>query len=478
MSRSMALAGYILVPGSHFAGMWRHPFSEVNFCDPQLYEDVARTLERGGFDLAFIPESLSVPTGPGNDYQTFLRHGAVGAVRHDPALLACVMAGATRSLGFTVTLSTTYMEPYHIARTLSTLDHFSKGRVSWNIVTSAGPSNGHNFGHYPKFEFESVYRRADETLEVCMDLWRSWEADALVCDKQSGIYADTENIAPIEHEGEFFKVRGPLSLPTRPEGPPVLMSVGVSPRGRDFSARWADVVFAIQNDAAGMAELRNDVRRRAAEKGRDPEKVRLMAAVQPILGETDAIAKARAEHYDELIHPELAKAFLSGMLGIDLKSYPSNTPIDEVLAALDRGKNGNAAVDAGATRPWLDRIRAECPDRCWTIGEIATRMARSTSTPRLIGTAAHVADQLEEFFVSEACDGFVITPTHFPGSFDEFCRSVVPELRARGLVRDAAEDGVDLRTRLGLEQAGDAEPVSDLSTLAAEMKTRVLRRVG
>jgi alkanesulfonate monooxygenase SsuD/methylene tetrahydromethanopterin reductase-like flavin-dependent oxidoreductase (luciferase family) len=255
------------------------------------------------------------------------------------------------------------------------------------------------------------------------------------------------------------------------------MSVGVSPRGRDFSARWADVVFAIQNDAAGMAELRNDVRRRAAENGRNPEKVRLLAAVQPILGESDAIAKARAEYYDELIHPELAKAFLAGMLGIDLKGYPSNTPIDEVLAAIDRGKSGKAAVDAGAARPWLDRIRADCPERCWTVGEIATRMARSTSTPRLIGTAEHVADQLEEFFVSEACDGFVVTPTHFPGSFDEFCRSVVPELRARGLVRDAAEEGVDLRTRFGLQGAGDAEPASELPTLAAEMKTP-LRRVG
>ncbi len=449
-NRQMFLAGYILVPGSHYAGMWRHPYSETDFCDPDLFKDTAVTLERGGFDLAFIPESLSVTTGLNDDYETFLKHGAVGAIRHDPNLLVSLMASVTRTLGFTVTLSTTYMEPYHLARTLSTLDHFSRGRISWNVVTSAGPSNGHNFGHFPKLVSPEAYDRAEETLEVCRQLWRSWEPDALIADKAAGLYADTGKIRPIDHRGTRFTLRGPLSLPAGPDGEPILMSVGVSQRGRDFSAKWVDVVFAIQADAEGMSELRSDVRRRAAELGRDPEKLFLLTAVQPIIGETEAIAKARAEYLDELIHPDVAIAFLSGMLGIDATGCDPDTPIEEVLELAAGKSSGKAAVDGGAAFPWLDRIREEDRNRSWSLKEIAVRMARSTSTPRLVGTPEQVADQLEAYFLAGACDGFVITPTHFPGSFDEFSRSVVPILRKRGHVRGATQEPLTLRQRLGL----------------------------
>ncbi|WP_019400782.1 MULTISPECIES: NtaA/DmoA family FMN-dependent monooxygenase [unclassified Chelatococcus] len=445
MRRWMTLAGYILVPGSHFGGMWRHPYSETDFCDRSLYEDVARTLERGGFDLAFVPESLSIATGPGGDYRTFVAHGAVGSIRHDPSHLVAAMAGVTRHLGFTVTLSTTYMEPYHIARIFSTLEHFSGGRMAWNIVTSAGESNAHNFGHFAPLDSPTAYRRADETLTVCSQLWTSWDEDALLRDKDSGRFADPDKVSTIDHAGEFFRLRGPLSLPATPGGGPVLMAAGVSPRGRDFAARWANVMFAIQNEAAGMAELRNDVRRRAEALGRDPASIRLLAAVQPVLGETRAIAAARAAYLDEIIHPEMARAFLAAMLGMDLARFAADTPIEEVIAATPM----RAAVDAGAAVPWLDQVRAEDPDRNWTLGEIALRLARSSSTPRLVGTARDVADALEAFFAAEACDGFVITPTHFPGSFDEFARAVVPELRRRGLVRaDPPPQG--LRARLGL----------------------------
>ena len=450
-SRRMFLAGYILVPGSHYAGMWRHPYSETDFCDPDLFKDTAVTLERGGFDLAFIPESLSVTTGLNDDYETFLKRGAVGAIRHDPSQLVSLMASVTQSLGFTVTLSTTYMEPYHLARTLSTLDHFSRGRMSWNVVTSAGPSNGHNFGHFPKLTSPEAYDRAEETLSICRRLWQSWQADAVVADKTAGIYADPDKIAPINHEGALFQLRGPLSLPAGPAGEPILMSVGVSPRGRDFSAEWVDVIFAIQADADGMAELRNDVRRRAAERGRDPEKVFLLTAVQPVIGETEAIAKARADYLDELIHDDVAIAFLSGMLGLDATGFCPETPIDEVLTTAAGPSAHKAAVDGGAAFPWLERIRQEDTARVWTLRDIAIRMARSTSTPRLVGTPEQVADQLESYFLAEACDGFVITPTHFPGSFDEFSRAVVPILRARGHVGPVATVPQTLRQRLGLQ---------------------------
>ena len=184
--------------------------------------------------------------------------------------------------------------------------------------------------------------------------------------------------------------------------------------------------------------------------GRDPEKIFLLTAVQPVIGETEAIAKARAEYLDELIHPDVAIAFLSGMIGVDATGFDPDTPIDKVLESSGKSPN-KAAVDGGAAFPWLERIREEDRGRLWTLRDIAIRMARSTSTPRLVGTPEQVADQLESYFTSGACDGFVITPTHFPGSFDEFSRSVVPILRQRGHVRSAGHEPLTLRQRLGLQ---------------------------
>ncbi|WP_244622882.1 NtaA/DmoA family FMN-dependent monooxygenase [Microvirga brassicacearum] len=449
MPRHMMLAGYILVPGSHFGGMWRHPYSETDFCDRAVYENVARTLERGCFDVAFVPESLSVPTGPKGDHDALLKYGAVGAVRHDPSHLVAPMIAATRHLGFTITLSTTYMEPYHLARIFGTLDHFSEGRIAWNVVTSAGESNAYNFGHHPVLDHAQLYDRADEVVDVCTRLWTSWDKDAIVRDQASGLYAHPDKIHRLDHEGAYFKVRGPLSLPRGPGAGPVLMVAGVSPRGRDFAARWADVVFAIQSDADGMRELRRDIRARAARFGRADTPIKLLAAVQPIIGETTEIAQARAAYLDRLIHPEMARAFFSAMLGMDLASYDLATPIEEVL----RAEDGRTAVDAGAARPWLQRVVDERPDHTWTLGEVAAKLSQSSSTPRLIGTASEIADQLEQLFVSEACDGFVVTPTHFPGSFEEFTRAVVPELQRRGLMRTKyrhdgfrSEIGVDTRS--------------------------------
>lgn len=450
MRRQMILAGYILVPGSHFGGMWRHPYSETDYCDRGLYENVARTLERGFFDLAFVPESLSVPTDLGGDYTTFVKYGAVGAVRHDPSHLVAPMVAVTRHLGFAVTLSTTFMEPYHLARIFGTLDHFSAGRVAWNIVTSAGESNADNFGHHARLDHDGLYHRAEEVLGICARLWESWTADAVAADKATGLYADPDKVRALDHAGTYFKVRGPLSLPRGPGGGPVLMTAGVSPRGRDFAARWADVIFAIQSDPQGMRELRGDIRARAARLGRSGPSIRLLAAVQPILGETREIAEARAAYLDGLVHPEMARAFFSTMLGIDLASHAPSTPIDVVL----RAAAGPGAVDAGAAWPWLQKILAERPGHAWTVDEVALRLARSASTPRLIGTAAEVADQLEQLFLSEACDGFVVTPTHFPGTFEEFTRAVVPELQRRGLVRTRYRFD-SLRGELGL---GDESP--------------------
>ncbi|SAL35554.1 monooxygenase [Caballeronia cordobensis] len=427
----MLLSAYLLVPGSHFGAMWRHPYSETDFCDRTLYEGVARSLDRYGFDYAFVPESLAVPMSDDGVWQTMTRRGASGAVRHDPALLVSPMIGVTRRLRFTVTLSTTFMEPYHLARMLSTLNHFSNGRMAWNVVTSAGASNAVNFAHLAAFEHGDLYERAEEVLSVCHDLWRSWDEDALVADKRSGIYARDEKIRQIDHKGRYFDVRGPLTLP---QGAlPTLMAAGVSPKGRDFAARWAEVIFAIQNEPAAMRELRDDVRARAERMGRAPHDIRLMAAVQPVIGETREIAEARAAHLDSLVAVDSARSYLTALLGFDLSGVPGDAPLLPLLES----RRKRPAVDAGGMAAWLAKLLDSNPDV--QVDEAAIALSGSTGTPRLVGTASDIADQLQALF-EDCCDGFVITPTHFPGTFEEFGRAVIPELRARGLVAEHHRD--------------------------------------
>ncbi|BBQ00632.1 monooxygenase [Burkholderia sp. SFA1] len=427
----MLLSAYLLVPGSHFGAMWRHPYSETDFCDRTLYEGVARSLDRYGFDYAFVPESLAVPMSDDGVWQTMTRRGASGAVRHDPALLVSPMIGVTRRLRFTVTLSTTFMEPYHLARMLSTLNHFSNGRMAWNVVTSAGASNAVNFAHLAAFEHGDLYERAEEVLSVCHELWRSWDEDALVADKRSGIYANDEKIRQIDHKGRYFDVRGPLTLPHG--ALPTLMAAGVSPKGRDFAARWAEVIFAIQNEPAAMRELRDDVRARAERMGRAPHDIRLMAAVQPVIGETREIAEARAAHLDSLVAVDSARSYLTALLGFDLSGVPGDAPLLPLLES----RRKRPAVDAGGMAAWLAKLLDSRPDV--QVDEAAIALSGSTGTPRLVGTAADIADQLQALF-EDCCDGFVITPTHFPGTFEEFGRAVIPELRARGLVAEHHRD--------------------------------------
>ncbi|SAL73614.1 monooxygenase [Caballeronia arvi] len=423
----MLLSAYILVPGSHFGAMWRHPYSETDFCDRALYEGVARSLDRYGYDYAFVPESLAAPMSDDGIWQTMTRRGASGAIRHDPALLVSPMIGVTRRLRFTVTLSTTFMEPYHIARILSTLNHFSNGRMAWNVVTSAGASNAVNFAHLAAFDHGDLYERAEEVLSVCHDLWRSWDEDALVADKQSGIYARDEKIRQIDHKGRYFDVRGPLTLPRGPT--PTLMAAGVSPKGRDFAARWAEVIFAIQSEPAALRELRDDVRARAERMGRSPHDIRLMAAVQPVIGETREIAQARAAHLDTLVAADSARSYLTALLGLDLSGVPGDAPLVPLLES----QRKRPAVDAGGMVAWLAKLLDSRPDV--QVDEAAIALSGSTGTPRLVGTATDIADQLQALF-EDCCDGFVITPTHFPGTFEEFGRAVIPELRARGLVAE------------------------------------------
>ncbi|NKY43763.1 NtaA/DmoA family FMN-dependent monooxygenase [Nocardia cerradoensis] len=424
--RQLFLAGYVLFPGNHYVGAWRHPYSERDFNDRTLFEDVGRTLERAKFDMAFIPETLAFNPN-------FARYGLSNAIKHEPTQLAAVIAGVTRHLGIGVTLSASYDAPYHLARTLSSLDQFSGGRVAWNIIMSKGEATQANFPFVEELERAELYDRGDEVVESIVALWDSWAPNALVADVETGMFVDTDKVTTPDYRGKYVQVRGPLTLPRSPQGKPVLIQAGDSPRGRRFGGRWAELVFAIENNEADLRAKREDLRRLAAEAGRDPDSIKLIAAVQPIVGETTEIARARQRFLGELIDTDAAVAFLSQFVRTDLTGLDPGLQFTDAVA--------QRSTDAAAGVRLLDNLTAlaagngETLGSELTLGEIARHFGASEFTPQLVGTGVEVADQMAHLFEVEAVDGYVLSPTHFPGAFDDVARAVVPHLQRRGIFR-------------------------------------------
>ena len=337
----------------------------------------------------------------------------------DPTVVLPVMAAATRHLGLGATLSTSFHTAYHLARWLGSLDAMSKGRVAWNVVTSATDLEAQNAGLDELPPRDERYDRADEVLEACFALWNSWDADAFVRDKEAGILADPAKVHYANYRGRWVKSRGPLSIPRSPQGRPVIMQAGGSGRGREFAARWAKAVFTIQRDADEMRAFYDDMKSRLAAHGRAPQDCAILPAVTTVLGETESIARERADYLNSLIDPELNLAATSSNVGADLTRLKPGTTLEQL--------QGNQGMQG--SKDLLDQVmRAENVD-------FKQAAAKRTEGRELVGTPATVADRLQELFEAEACDGFVVTPTTFPGMFEQFCRGVVPELQRRGLFR-------------------------------------------
>lgn len=429
--RQLFLAGYILFPGNHFAGAWRHPYSERGFNDRTLFEDAARTLERAKFDMAFIPETLAFNPA-------FARHGLSNAIKHDPAQLASVIAGVTTHLGVGVTLSASFTSPYHLARTLGSLDQFSGGRVAWNIIMSRGAPTYANFPFVEELERDELYDRGDEVVEATVGLWESWADDALVVDKSSGVFVDPAKVSTPDYRGKYVQVKGPLTLPPSPQGKPVLIQAGDSARGRQFGGKWAELVFAIENNEEDLKAKRDDLRRLAAEAGRDPDSIKLIAAVQPIVGETTEIARARQKFLPTLLDTDAAVAFLSHFVRTDFTGLPADVKFTDAVAA--RSTDENAGVRLLDNLRGLAAGTGESLDGGLTLGEVAKTFSASEFTPQIVGSPEEVADQLIHLFEAEAVDGYVLSPTHFPGAFDDFARAVVPVLQQRGVFRTEYSD--------------------------------------
>jgi FMN-dependent oxidoreductase (nitrilotriacetate monooxygenase family) len=418
--RQMHLVAYLKTgPTAVHVGGWRHPEAMLDdILDPARYQHIARVLEAAKFDGCFFADLFGLYDIHQGGFDAYVRGG--GQISYlDPTVVLPVMAAVTRHLGLGATLSTSFHTAYHLARWLGSLDAMSGGRVAWNVVTSATDLEAQNAGLDELPPKELRYDRADEVLEACFALWNSWDADALVRDKAAGIMSDPAKVHYANYQGRWIKTRGPLSIPRSPQGRPVIMQAGSSDRGRDFAARWAEAIFTIQRGEAEMREFYDDIKARLAQRGRAPHECAILPAVSVVLGETDSIARERAAYLNSLIDPELSLAASSSNLGADLTKLDTGKTLTELQG--NQGMQGSADVLA-------QTMKAEG----LTFRQAAVKR---TEGKEIVGTAAMVADRLQAIFESGVCDGFVLTPTMFPGMFEQFCRSVVPELQRRGIFR-------------------------------------------
>jgi FMN-dependent oxidoreductase (nitrilotriacetate monooxygenase family) len=439
-NRQMSLVGFMQAANtSVYAGSWRHPATEHAFLTASYYEKLGRTLEDGCFDLMFFDDRLAMPGIYAGSVAEAVRLGA-RPVKLDLSIVLGVVAGATRSIGLGATYSTTYYSPFHVARTFATLDHLSAGRAAWNVVTSVNDGEAQNYGVEHHLDHDARYDRADEFLEATTGLWDSWEDDALVLDRAAGVFADPAKVHELNHDGEWFRVRGPLTVPRSPQGRPVLLQAGSSGRGRDFAARWAELIFTGDPNIDVARSHYKDQKERIAERGRDPAQVKMLPMAYTVIGESHAHAEEREQLFlNELVDPQASLALLSELMNHDFSGLGLDAPITDELIASVSGIRG-----------LVQNLRQHIGDTV-TLGDLASHRATLLQGPRFVGTGPEVADQMEEWFDGDACDGFVIAATHVPGAYEDVVRLVVPELQRRGVFRDRYT-GSTLRDHLGLER--------------------------
>ena len=437
MTRQMKLIGFLQAQNcSNYPASWRHPQSKPNWYSREYYEEIGRTLERGKFHLAFFDDRLAIPDRYGNDVSATLRHG-IRAAKLDPVAAALTLGLATRHLGVGVTYSTTYYEPFHVARVFATMDLLLQGRAAWNVVTSLNDSEAANFGAAGHLGHDLRYDRADEFMEVVLGHWDTWEDDAIVFDRAAGVFADPAKVTSLNHSGKFFKSRGPFTVPRSPQGHPVIVQAGQSGRGREFASRWGELIFVIYPNLAVAKKQYADFKRMLTEKGRA---VSIAPAVYPVVAETQAEAEDKFALVDHLAQQIDSLALLSEVLNFDFASKPMDEPFtnDELKAI-----SGLQAI--------RDRVVQLSGKLNPTVRDFVHFSGRGTlrEMPTFVGSPSQVADQLEEWFCGGACDGFVVAATHVPGTYDDFVRLVVPELQRRGLFHSDYE-GSTLRENLGL----------------------------
>ena len=438
--REMLLVAFMQASNcSNYTGSWRHPETSPDFLDLHYYQDIAQTLESAKFHMAFIDDRLAMPSRYGDSFAEAVEHG-VRAVKLDLVPVITAMGLATSRLGLGATYSTTYYSPFHVARLFASLDHFTRGRAAWNVVTSLNDSEAHNFGVSEHLEHDDRYDVADEFMEAACALWDSWGDDAVIADKSEERFADASQVRRADYAGQHFSARGPLTTPRPPQGHPVIIQAGQSERGRRFAARWGELLFVIFPTSEGCKSYRDDLRSRAMAAGRDPDAVRVAPAVYVVAGESEKEAADKLAFIDGLARPVDSLALLSEVFNYDFSQHEPAEPLsNEVMASMT------------GLRGFLDRVIQLSGNPNPSLNDFIRWSGRGTlrEFPVFTGTPAQVADQMEGWFASESCDGFVLAATHMPGAYEDFARLVVPELQRRGLFRRDYATGT-LRDNLGL----------------------------
>jgi FMN-dependent oxidoreductase (nitrilotriacetate monooxygenase family) len=441
--RQMKLVGFLQAQNcSNFVGSWRHPEAAPDFTSAEYYRRIGRILEAGKFHVGFFDDRLAMPDRFGGDHAHTVANG-IRCVKMDPVTILTVMGMATERLGLGATFSTTYFEPFHVARVFATLDLMTEGRAAWNIVTSMNDGEALNMGAEAHGEHDRRYDRADEFLEVVMGHWDSWEDGSIVADKTTGLFAHPEKVHRLDYEGEFFHSRGPFTVPRSAQGRPVLIQAGQSGRGQRFAARWAELVFVAYHEFDRARIDYASFKQQVAAANRDPDQAFVCVGVYPIVAETRAEAEDKAALIDSLPKEIDSLSLLSEVMNVDFSRQPIDQPFTEEEMASWTGVQG-----------MRDRIRRILGNRLPTPRDFIeiTRRGTAKDHPRFVGSAKDVADGLEQWFEERACDGFVVAATHIPGSYESFVRLVVPELQRRGL-HHLDYPGTTLRENLGLPRA-------------------------
>ncbi|NQX61278.1 LLM class flavin-dependent oxidoreductase [Paenibacillus qinlingensis] len=423
------LGAFIYYTGHHSAG-WRHPDSGVEqMFDIQLYKKLAQTAERGKFDMIFFADLL---------YVYGVEQAASGML--EPLTLLSALSQATERIGLTATVSTTYSEPYNVARKFASLDFISGGRAGWNIVTSQQDIEAHNYGKDKHPEHGLRYEMAREFVDVVTQLWDSWADDALVLNRESGQFADPAKITPIDFKGQWYASKGPLNVPRPPQGYPVLIQAGSSGPGQDFAASIGEVVFTAQQSLAAAQAFYSEVHAKLAKYGRTDQEIRIMPGLSPILGDTVEEAQRKYQELQALIPPDAAVRMLSGFLSFDLSSYPVDEELPEIPDPVEASNGMKSRIQL-----IMDVARKEK----LSILELGRRMLAARGHMQFVGTPEQLADLMEQWFHSYGCDGFNIMPPVLPDDLTDFVDKVIPILKARGLFRNEYT-GSTLREHLEL----------------------------
>ncbi len=424
---------------SNYPASWRHPSTEPGFLTADYYQTIARTLESGKFHLAFFDDRLAMPSQYAGSFAESVQHG-IRAVKLDLIPVMTAMALATRHLGVGGTYSTSYYPPFHVARLFATLDHLSGGRVAWNVVTSLNDAEAQNFGFEQHLEHDLRYDQADEFMRVVYGLWDTWDEDALVLDQGQGRFADPSKVHRLNHQGQWFQSKGPLTVPRSPQGYPLVIQAGQSSRGRAFAARWGELIFVIFPTLEVGKAIYQDFKERAATGGRDPDTLKIAPAVYVTVGETETIAQDKLAYIESLAQPIDCLVLLSEVFNYDFGKHELDDPLsDDDLAAMS------------GIQSFRDRVVQVSGKANPTVRDFLQYTGRGTlrELPRFVGTPKQVVDQMEAWFVGQACDGFVLAATHMPGAYEDFVRLVVPELQRRSLFQTEYA-GRTLRENLGL----------------------------